>query len=179
MRSSKKALRVAVCGMIAALALVLMLCTTLIPVGTYVFPCFAGILFVAIVIEFGERWALAAFFAVAVLSFVLAGDKEAAVYFAAFFGYYPTVKSFIEKLNNKVVQWIIKFAVFTAAMVAAFFVSISVLMIPAEEFTLFGFYVPWALLLLGEIWFPVYDILCSRLIATYVIKLRGKIFKTK
>ena len=119
--------RVAFCGLITAFALALMFATGLIPVGTYAFPCFAGMLLVAVVIEFGARWALAAFAAVSLLSFFLSGDKEAVVYFIAFFGFYPILKSAIERLKSKVLQYVIKYAVFTACIVAAFFVCMSMM----------------------------------------------------
>ena len=44
MRNSKVAYKVALCGMISALSLVLMMLTTLIPVGTYALPIISGIL---------------------------------------------------------------------------------------------------------------------------------------
>ena len=69
--------RVAFCGIIAALALVLMLLTSLVPIGTYAFPCFAGIFIAAVVIEYGWKWGLGVYAVVSVLSLFLAGDKEA------------------------------------------------------------------------------------------------------
>ena len=175
----QNSLRVALCGVTAALALTLMLCTSVIPVGTYAFPCIAGILFVTIVIEFGEKWAFAALFAVALLSLFLAGDKEASIYFIAFFGYYPILKSLIERFKSRAVQWALKFSVFNAAMIAAFFVCKFILQIPDEEFTIFGLYIPWVFLIMGEIFFPLYDILCSMLIVRYVRDLRNRLFKNK
>ncbi len=171
--------RVAFCGLITAFALALMFATGLIPVGTYAFPCFAGMLLVAVVIEFGARWALAAFAAVSLLSFFLSGDKEAVVYFIAFFGFYPILKSAIERLKSKVLQYVIKYAVFTACIVAAFFVCKFVLMIPDEEFTLFGVYLPWVFLAGAEAFFFLYDLCVSLVVRDYVLKIRGKIFKGK
>ena len=171
--------RVAFCGLIAAFALALMFATGLIPVGTYAFPCFAGMLLTAIVIEFGARWALAAFAAVSLLSLFLSGDKEAVVYFISFFGFYPILKSAIEKLKSKVVQYIVKYAVFTVCVVAAFFVCKFVLMIPDEEFTVFGFYIPWALLAAAEVFFFVYDLCVSVVVRDYALRIRGKLFKSK
>ena len=39
--------------------------------------------------------------AVAVLSLLFAADKEAALLFVLFFGYYPVLKSFLERISNK------------------------------------------------------------------------------
>ncbi|MCH5299371.1 MAG: hypothetical protein J1E96_06375 [Ruminococcus sp.] len=174
----KDSFRVAFCGLVSALALVLMLCTGLIPVGTYAFPIFSGMLLVAVVIEFGEKWAVAAFAAVSILSLFLAGDKEAVAYFIAFFGFYPIAKSGIERLRSRAVQYILKYALFTVCIVAAFTVCKFVLAIPDEEFTVFGVYVPWVFLLVAEVFFLVYDKCVTVMVTRYIVSIRNKIFKS-
>ena len=52
----KPTFRIAFCGISAALGVVLMMITSLIPVGTYALPCFAGILLLAVLIEYGAKW---------------------------------------------------------------------------------------------------------------------------
>ncbi len=173
----KNTFRVAFCGFIAAFSLALMLMTSLIPVGTFAFPCLAGVLLTAIVIEFGWKWALGAFAAVAVLSALFAGDKEAAVYFIAFFGFYPILKSGVERLGSKAVQYIIKYALFTVCMVGAFFVCKFVLMIPDDEFTIGGVYIPWVFLIVGEIAFIFYDLFVTIIVTNYISRVRNKLFK--
>lgn len=175
----KKSFRVAFCGLICALSLALMLSTSIIPVGTYAFPCLSGMLLAAVVVEFGEKWALGAYAVVSLLSLFLAGDKEAAVYFIAFLGFYPTVKSLIERLSSKVLQYIIKYAVFTVCIIGAFTVCKLILAIPDEEFTIFGFYVPWVFLAAGELTFFIYDKAVTLLVYRYITSVRGKIFKNK
>ncbi len=172
-----KSFRVAFCGLISALSLVLMISTSVVPAATYAFPCFAGFLLTAVVVEFGEKWALAAYAAVSVLSLFLAGDKEAVVYFIGFLGFYPIVKSFIERLRSKAVQYVIKYALFTVSMIGAFTVCKFVLAIPDEEFTVMGFYIPWAFLIAAEAVFFVYDRCVSILVFRYITSIRGKIFK--
>lgn len=154
-----------------------MLMTNLIPVGTYAFPCLAGVLLVAVVIEFGWKWAVAAFAAVSILSALFAGDKEAAVYFIAFFGFYPILKSGIERLKSKAVQYIIKYAVFTVCMTGAFMVAKFVLGIPDDEFTIGGFYIPWVFLIVGEIAFIFYDLFVTIIVTNYIVRVRGRLFK--
>lgn len=173
----KNSFRIAFCGLICALSVVLMISTGIIPVATYAFPCFSGILLSAIVIEFGEKWAVGAYVTVSVLSIFLAGDKEAVAYFVAFFGFYPIAKSAIERLKSKAVQYIIKYAVFTVCMVSAFSVCKFVLAIPDEEFTVFGFYVPWAFLAIAEVFFIVYDRCVTILLVRYINTIRNRIFK--
>ena len=164
-------------GLAAALGLVLMLLTSLVPVGTYAFPAFAGMLLIFIVIEIGRGWAIAVFAATAVLAFLLSGDKEAALLYAIFLGYYPILKSVIELIKSRVVQWIVKLAVFNATMIAAFYIAVGLLNIPKESFNLFGVYLPLAFLAIGNLAFIFYDICVTRLVTIYMIKWHKKFNK--
>ena len=166
--------RVAVGGIVAALGLVLMLLTFL-PFGTYAFPAFAGMLLVIIVIEFGYPYALSVFSATALLSFLIVTDKEAALLYALFFGYYPIVKALIERVKSRSVQYIVKYAVFNVCMVAAFYLAVWVLSVPEESFVIFGVYLPWAFLLMGNVFFLVYDICITRIVTLYLLKWHDKL----
>ena len=172
--------RVAFCGIIAALALVLMLITSLVPIGTYAFPCFAGIFIAAVVIEYGWKWGLGVYAVVSVLSLFLAGDKEAVRYFIALFGYYPILKAVFEKnIKNKLILYIVKLAVFNAAAIASFYAAAFLLSISPEEYTLFGVYMPLAFLAFGNVFFLVYDFAVTVFVSQYVIRLRSKLFGRK
>lgn len=174
----KSTFRIAFCSIISSLALVMMMITSIIPIGTFAFPCFAGIIIAAIVVEFGHKWALGSYVVVALLSAFFAGDKEAVIYFIALFGYYPIVKSAIEgKLRQGLVQYLIKLVIFNAAAIGSFFTAMLLLSIPTEEFELFGVYVPWAFLIAGNIFFILYDYSVSVFVTQYINRLRGKLFK--
>lgn len=177
---SKGTMRLALCSVIAALGTVIMMLTGLIPIGTYAFPTFAGMLLIAVVIEYGSLWALGVYAVVSVLSVFLSGDKEAVLYFIFLFGYYPILKAIIEsKLRNTVLQYILKFAVFNIAAVASFYVATALLSLPAEDFVILGVYVPWVLLIVGNIFFIIYDFCLTVLVTRYVRTIRDKIFKIK
>ena len=172
--------RVAFCGIIAALALVLMLLTSLVPIGTYAFPCFAGIFIAAVVIEYGWKWGLGVYAVVSVLSLFLAGDKEAVLYFIALFGYYPILKAVFEKnIKNKIILYVLKFAVFNIAAIASFFAAAFLLSISPEEYTLFGVYMPLAFLAFGNVFFLIYDFAVTVFVGQYVVRLRSKFFGRK
>ena len=170
--------KIALGGLLTALGVVLMFLTGLIPIGTYALPAIAGVLLIVAVIEIGAKWAWMIYAAVAVLSLLFAADKEAALLFVLFFGYYPVLKSFLERISNKVLSWISKFAVFNVAVVACFFLAVNFLQLPEDSFTVFGIYLPWVFLILGNAVFPIYDIALSGLVATYVEKLHHRVTKT-
>jgi hypothetical protein len=170
--------KIALGGLLTALGVVLMFLTGLIPIGTYALPAIAGVLLIVAVIEIGAKWAWMIYAAVAVLSLLFAADKEAALLFVLFFGYYPVLKSFLERISNKVLSWISKFAVFNVAVVACFFLAVNFLQLPEDSFTVFGIYLPWVFLILGNAVFLIYDIALSGLVATYVEKLHHRVTKT-
>ncbi|MDD5795959.1 MAG: hypothetical protein PUD24_03380 [Oscillospiraceae bacterium] len=177
MRNSKIAYKVALCGVFSALSLVLMMLTTVIPVGTYALPIISGALLSAIVIEFNAKWALAVYFAVSVLSFLLSGDKEAVLYFAMFFGFYPIIKSYFERLKSKVLQWILKYAAFNLCMIGAFFIGTYLLGVPLESYKIFGWNLPIVFLLIGDIAFVFYDRCVTLVILNYINYWRKKLIK--
>lgn len=173
----KTSLKVSLGGIVAALSIVLMFLTSVLPFGTFAFPMISGILLCVIVIEINYPWAFATYFAVSALSFLILADKEAALYYAAFFGIYPIIKSFIERLRLKPLQYLIKYGFFNIAMIAAFYIGITLLSIPKESFMIFGFYVPWVFLIVGNLFFILYDISVTRLVTVYLIKWHKKIRK--
>ena len=99
-------------GMMTAVAVVIMCLGSLIPVNTYVCPVLC-ILITRVVLEScGRRIGWCYYIATAVLSLMLAPDREAALVYA-FLGYYPMIRPFFEKLG--VFAWYAKLLLFTLA----------------------------------------------------------------
>ncbi len=169
--------KMALGGIFSALAVVSMLISYIVPTATYACPALAGVMLIPLVIEVGKGWALCSYAAVSLLSFLIVADKEIALCFTAFFGFYPILKALLEERLSKYLCWTVKIASFSACMIAVFFISILVLGIPRDSFTLFGVYLPWAFLALGIVIFVVYDIALTRVIRAYVSVWRDKIFK--
>ncbi|MBQ7134274.1 MAG: hypothetical protein IJO20_07235 [Ruminococcus sp.] len=167
----KTSYKVALGGVIGALSLVLMLLTSLIPFGTFAFPAFAGMLLICVVIELGYSWAFIVYTVVSALSLLFLTDKEAALYYVVFLGFYPIIKGLIEKLRKRTPQYIIKYFVFNVCMVLAFYLSIYIFSIPKESFNLFGVYLPWVFLLIGNAVFIVYDYCISKVVTVYLLKI--------
>lgn len=169
--------KIALSGVFSSLAIVSMLLSYIIPTATYACPALAGIMLIPIVIEVGKGWALSAYAAVSLLSFVLIGNKEVPLCFVAFFGFYPILKAVLEKHLSSVLCWVSKIAVFVLCMTGVFFISISILGISKDSFTLFGVYLPWVFLVIGTAVFVVYDIALTRVIGAYVNVWRKKLLK--
>lgn len=125
--SKKVSYKVSLGGIVSALCLLLMFLTAVFPPLNITLPLFAGILMSVIAIEISQSWAFVTYATVALLSFFITPDKEAAIFFAVFFGYYPVLKDIIEKLKPKVVVWIIKLALFNVSLVVIYELTVKLL----------------------------------------------------
>ena len=176
----KRTYKIAFGGVIAALSAVLMFLTGIIPFGTYALPALAGMALVTVVIELGSRFAFAVYAVVSVLSALFVPDKEAAMFFIIFLGFYPILKGIIEgKIRARYAQYIIKLILFNACMVASYFIGKFLLSIPDESFVVFGIFLPYLFLALGNVFFILYDFCITVVVNQYFSRLRGKIFRGK
>lgn len=167
--------RVAFSGIIAALCLVLMIIAGLVQIATFAIPVIAGALLMVLVIEIGPKYALSVYVGVSIFSILFVADKEAALMFTLFFGYYPILKAKLDIIVPKFLSWIIKFVIFNAAMIIEYFIAIKILMVSNEEFMMFGISIPLILLGLANIMFLIYDFALLRVVIIYYNRFRGKI----
>lgn len=102
----------ALSGVLAALAVVIMCLGGIIPVATYVCPVLCCVLCCIVYLICGKKLAWVWYAAVAVLSLLLGPDKEAAGVYLVL-GYYPMVKPILEKSK---IAWLWKFLLFQTAV---------------------------------------------------------------
>ena len=95
-KQTNPAKTMALSGVLAALAVTVMVMGTIIPVATYVCPVICILLLQFVLKTCGSRLAWSWYGAVAILSVLLAPDKEAAILFV-FLGYYPILKPWMDK----------------------------------------------------------------------------------
>ena len=173
MRESSKA---ALGGIISALAVVVMLITYFSPLLVYTAPPFAGILLIVIVNEMGYRWAFGTYVAISLLSVFLIADKESAVYFAMFFGYYPILKLLMDsKLKVKALRVVLKILLFNCAIAASVALCIYVFHIPYDDLTEKGYILPIVFLVMLNVLLYIYDRLVTALQLLYVNKIGVRI----
>lgn len=165
-------------GIASALCLLLML-LTIIPIATYTMPALAGMVLIVVVIENGYSTAAMVYAAVSFLSLFICPDKEAAVLFVGFFGYYPILKGKLEKIRSHALEYAAKFLVFNIAVIASYLVIIYLFGLQGvlEDVGPLGQYSVLALLALGNVVFWIYDVALSRIITAYREVLRKKIFR--
>lgn len=168
----KLSFKVALGGVTAALSLILMIAAGVTTTLVYAIPMIAGALLMVLVMEFSAGFASLVYVAVSIISMLILGNKEAAIMYVAFFGYYPIIKSFLEKHLKGIVCWLVKYLIFNVAMVSAYFVVSKIFMIPFDDIEAFGKFALPLLLLAGNILFFMYDILLTRLVSIYLYKWR-------
>ena len=172
----RRTFNIALCGVISALGVAILMLTLIVPTATYACSAMAGILTGILVIECNKKWALAAYIVVCVISAIIVPDKEAVVCYILLFGYYPVTKQIIEGyIKNKYMQLIVKIANFSISAVASYYLSIYVLGISPDEFIIFGVNLPLLFLLVGIVVFVVFDNALTGLIAMYINKYRNKL----
>ena len=115
--------QIALGGMLAAVAMVIMCLIGLIPVATYVCPMLCCALQYVVLRFCGRRIAWAWFGVVAILAVLMAPDKEAAMVFL-FLGYYPLIKPYFDRRKLAVA---FKFLYFNISVLIAYFLMIYLL----------------------------------------------------
>ena len=168
--------RLALCGMLAALAVALMFLGGTVAFATIACPVLASLVLIPVYAECGSRWGGLWFLAVAALSVLLAPEKESAILFI-FFGYYPMLRHWFGHLRSKLLRWLCKFVYVNAAIFAAYGLMLFVFQMAAlvEEFAATGKWMLAALVVLANVTFVVYDALVDRLEILYHAKLRKKL----
>ena len=149
------AAQIALGGVLGALAVVIMSMGTLIPVATYVCPMLCAMILKLVLNTCGCRIAWAWYGAVAILSLLMAPDKEAAAVFV-FLGYYPIVKP---GLDRKKLPWLWKALLFNVSVLVMYWLLMHLLGIDriAAEFEGLGITMTAVLLILGNVTFYLLD----------------------
>ncbi len=162
-------------GVGAGLILLLLLFASLLPFMEYAIPAACALVIFYISKECGNQPAFACFMASALLGVLMMPNKEAAILYALFFGYYPIFRGFCITHFPKPIQWIMKFGLFNAAILGAYAVLIFVLGLHElwEEINMGIQFGAVFLLLAGNFGFWLFDILLDRAEWLYMAKKMG------
>ena len=169
--------KMALCGITAALMMVVMMLGSILPLSTYSTPMLAGALLIPILWEMGPKMGGLVYLAVSILSILMAPDKEAVFLFVFLLGWYPIARPKLQHLRNKPIRWVIKMVLFNLAGALTYVFLLFVLTMPdlQAEFADWTVLFLAGFLLLGNVTFVLYDILLGRLGDFYVVRLRPKL----
>ena len=159
--------------MLAALGVVFLYIGSIVQVMDITMAVVASLCCAFAVIEYGGSYPWLIYAVTSVASLIVLPQKEAAVIYILFFGFYPILKKTLEK-RRKLTAWILKELIFNVSLAVMLILSSLLLTADsAEPLPVFLLFV-----IIAEITFPIYDIALTRLITIYVYRLRKK-FKIK
>ncbi len=175
----KKTQKITLCGVFGALALLVMLAGDLLPMALYICPALAGLLILPVAHEAGARTGYLFYAGISLLSLLMLPDREPAVLFIAFLGYYPLLKFLLEKLPGKLLQWLIKLVLFNATMIGAYWLMLHLFGFEALAADFADMTGPLlaVLLAMANVTFVLYDVLITRLLWVYIRVLYPRIAK--
>lgn len=152
-----QAKRMAVCSMMTALCVVLMLLGGVLELGMYACPMFAGLCLIPVGQNYGKKYQILVYAATGLLSLMLVPSVEENLMFIGFLGWYPMARGLISKLP-RLLRLPAKLMLFNGAVVGIEWLVISLLV---PEMLTSGMIV--LLLGMGNITFLAYDMLVPRL----------------
>lgn len=107
--------RMALCGVLAALTVAILLAGNALGIGTYAAPMLASFLLIPALVEYGPCTALTQYVASAVLAVLLVPDPELSLFYALVLGPYPAEKMLLDRIRPAVLRWAAKVAVFNGS----------------------------------------------------------------
>lgn len=169
MRSKEKIRSLALSGVLSALAVVLLLLGSLFQMLDLSMAALASLVVMVALLEMGAKWALGVYAVSAVIA-VLLFPQTASIAFAAFLGYYPVLKVWLDKLRPAVLQYLVKLLCFNLFLGVTLFICYRLLGPESEIVSLWK----W-LLLLGNLTFLVFDFAIVRLSLFYIVRIKPKL----
>ena len=166
--------KMALCGMLTALAIVTMLLTGVLGIGTFAGPVLAMAVLLPVFEEYGAKPALCTYAATAILGILLVPDIEMAWVYAAF-GWYPVVRPRIARIPSPLLRRLVQIVLCTAVILLLYGLLLRLLGLTAdllEATTAFNL----LLLVLGNVVFLLLDKALERLSALWHRKLRRRFF---
>ena len=168
--------KVALCGVLCGLAVVVLLLGGLFSLAVYCAPLLAMAVLLPVLEEYGPGTAGAAYGAVAILALLLVPDRETALVYV-FFGWYPLLRPRIAALPSLPVRLVCRLGVCGLSMFLLYGVTIRLLGLTAVTEELGGGWLTAALAAMGCAVFLLLDLALGRLTVLWRRKLRRSFFR--
>ena len=170
-----KSREIALCGMMNALAVVIMNLGGIVPMATFCTPILAMIVLLPVLEEYGAKLGWCAWVTVSILSLLQVADRETAFVYV-FFGWYPMVRPAVNKLPTKLGRLGVKLIICNAVIALLYGAVLRVMGLTADllEGTKLMNY---ALLALGNAAFLLLDLVLGRMTLMWRVKWRKYFFK--
>lgn len=136
-----------------------------------------GLLLIMLAKTLGAKPALSVYAAVSFLSLILVTEKESVLMYVLFFGYYPIIKQYIEKIRPRFLSFAVKLLLFNAALAAVELLCVYVFGIPFFEDNTFSVGMVAAFAVLMNVVFIMYEFMLKYFLILYENKLEKRIKK--
>lgn len=147
--------RLAVCGLLTALSVVILLLGAALGIGIYLAPMLAGTILLLIRRSCGVKYQLLVWIAVSLLSLILVPEPEQNLMYLCLFGSYPILYPWVQR-RGRGLRLLLKLLFFNVVFSAVELLLMLVLVPEAVDTLLF--------LLLGNVMFFCYDAVLPRLV---------------
>ncbi len=171
----KPAFRAAMCGMVTALSVVLMFLGGVMYIFAYIVPFFLGVMLYIFKKTFKASDAFAVYVSTSVLSILFVPDKECALMFILFFGYYPLLKDRIDKIHPAFFRWVVKFLIFNASVFVIEWLCVVLFNIPFFDDGVFSLTILITFTVLMNVLFVFFEVLLRNGLIFYEKRLKKRL----
>ncbi|WP_352418440.1 hypothetical protein [Proteiniborus sp.] len=167
---NSKSRKIALGGIVTLLSTVSLYLSSILPTNRLFFFALSTFFLSVIIIEDNIKFAGLVYLSSSVLSFIIIPNKTVVIPYILFFGYYAIVKSLIERINKLLIELLIKLMLFnlstyvTYSIVSKALLGEIIIKLPV-----------WAIFLLMQLAFLIYDYSFSLGIFFYRSRIRPKI----
>ena len=172
-------MKIALCGVLGALAVTILMMGFLFTFATYVCPAMAACLLLIIVYEYGVKTGLTLYAAISCLGLMLVPDQELVFMFIFVFGLYSVIKMPLDRKLGKKTRLIAKFAYINISLIISYGILLFIFPVAAlvNEFRDYG--APFMALLVAMFWlvFFMYDKASESVLIIYIRKFRKMFFR--
>lgn len=172
--------KIAFGSIMTALTIVSLYGSVFLPTGKIALLAITSLCILITHIECGTKFSLIQFLASALIGILFIPFKLQMILFITFLGYYPIIKSYIEQINKRWLEWLVKIFFFNAILIVAYMVIKYILLSYIRFGTIFElvFSHLMTVVLILEIAFILYDYMLS-LLASYYINVIHKRIQIK
>ena len=157
-------------GMITLLSVAVLYTTAIIPTNKLLLLALSSFLLAIIVLDFGIKQSLLVYISTSLLSLIIVPNKLIVILYVVYFGYYGILKSLIEKLNNLLLEWILKLLSFNIAMIGTYLLFSQILLGSTTSILPL-----WVLYLGMQPLFILFDYAFSLAIKFYKTRIRSRV----
>ena len=162
----KKTRAMTLSALFAALCTISLYIASIWPTGRFGLVAFSSLFAAAAVIEAGLSSGISVYIISSALGMLLLPDKAAPLLYMLFFGYYPVIKSLIEKVSGTALQWILKLLVFNASFTVIWFLLRALIFNLGDNAPALA-----VLYLVGNVIFALFDYGFTKVIWFYINKV--------